>query len=474
MATKKTTKKAKEQKPKKVQLKLGALPEKVQLWKDGPYWATTNIGAEKPEDFGYYFWWGDTVGYKYVEDEWVAVDGTSTNFSFEAHNTPTFGDDKDFSNLKDGGWITDDLVLAPEHDAAHVHWGGGWRMPTEEELKNLLDKCRWTRKKVNGVQGYVVRGKGDYAAASIFLPCAGVGDGTSLTNAGSLGDYWSSVPTSDYYGNNASWYLYFNSSDHYTSNDGRYYCRDLGRSVRPVQGHAHLLARGADVRQLKVKIEYRDKDVAMCQSWHDAVFEICSRAYSIGFMAIDSLDEMKGAGYDEFSNAISENYRWYGLDLDHIGASLSVDGAETHEFDVSKCKRVEDGKANSWSEFYNKTGIYANDCDWQSLVVEFRFKGTVDPSKLEFHYKTVAWEGAGLKLLCGISYDGEMLHWKENDPDNKGLWMLLVDKDRYAEYNFGCDLAKLKWQPIPSEDVSRKRSKGKKSATKGGKAKAKG
>jgi hypothetical protein len=226
--------------------------------------------------------------------------------------------------------------------------------------------------------------------------------------------------------------------------------------------------------KLKVKIEYRDKDVAMCQSWHDAVFEICSRAYSIGFMAIDSLDEMKGAGYDEFSNAISENYRWYGLDLDHIGASLSVDGAETHEFDVSKCKRVEDGKANSWSEFYNKTGIYANDCDWQSLVVEFRFKGTVDPSKLEFHYKTVAWEGAGLKLLCGISYDGEMLHWKENDPDNKGLWMLLVDKDRYAEYNFGCDLAKLKWQPIPSEDVSRKRSKGKKSATKGGKAKAKG
>jgi hypothetical protein len=55
----------------------------VQLWENGPYWATTNIGAEKPEDYGYYFWWGDTVGYKRENDKWVASDGSNSNFSFE-------------------------------------------------------------------------------------------------------------------------------------------------------------------------------------------------------------------------------------------------------------------------------------------------------------------------------------------------------------------------------------------------------
>ena len=50
----------------------------VQLWDGGPYWATTNIGAEKPEDYGYYFWWGDTVGYKRENDKWVASDGLNS------------------------------------------------------------------------------------------------------------------------------------------------------------------------------------------------------------------------------------------------------------------------------------------------------------------------------------------------------------------------------------------------------------
>ena len=50
----------------------------VQLWDGGPYWATTNIGAEKPEDYGYYFWWGDTVGYKREGNKWVAVPSYDT------------------------------------------------------------------------------------------------------------------------------------------------------------------------------------------------------------------------------------------------------------------------------------------------------------------------------------------------------------------------------------------------------------
>ena len=55
---------------------------KVQLWAGGPYWAKTNIGAENSYDRGYYFWWGDTIGYKRVNDKWVASNGSSSNFSF--------------------------------------------------------------------------------------------------------------------------------------------------------------------------------------------------------------------------------------------------------------------------------------------------------------------------------------------------------------------------------------------------------
>lgn len=202
--------------------------DKVQLWENGPYWATTNIGAEKPQDYGYYFWWGDTIGYKRENDKWVASDGSNLNFSFASGNTPTYG--KDNSTLQSEGWITADGVLAPEHDAAHKHWGGDWRMPTKQEFDNLISKCDWTWGSMNGVNGYVVRGRGEYASNSIFLPCAGDGGGPSLNGAGTDGNYWSSVPNSDGY---SAWYLYLGSGNHYTY---YIYYRYLGQSVRPLQG----------------------------------------------------------------------------------------------------------------------------------------------------------------------------------------------------------------------------------------------
>ena len=202
----------------------------VQLWKGGPYWATTNIGAKNPEYYGYYFWWGDTVGYKRENGKWVATDGSSSNFSFSSGNTPTY--DKDITTLKSLGWITSDGVLAPAHDAAHVHWGGGWRMPTEAEFSALIANCTTTWKTQNGVYGRLVTGKGAYADRSIFLPAAGIGDVSSLYYPGSNGYYWSSSPISDDSINARN--LYFNPSDFYRRN----YSRFRGRSVRPVRGFA--------------------------------------------------------------------------------------------------------------------------------------------------------------------------------------------------------------------------------------------
>ena len=203
--------------------------EGVQLWKDGPYWATTNVGADKPHDYGLYFWWGDTVGYRRSGSSWVASDRSNRNFSFDSGNTPTYK--KSESELKRSGWLTSAGVLAPAHDAAHAHWGGAWRMPTDAELQALVNNCDWFWTSQNGTSGYLVSGRGAYSSASIFLPAAGFGHGTSLGNAGSVGYYWSSVPNSDSEGARS---LYFNSGNRHVLGDGR----DYGRSVRPVRGFA--------------------------------------------------------------------------------------------------------------------------------------------------------------------------------------------------------------------------------------------
>ena len=204
------------------------LPDKVQLWEGGPYWATKNIGAEEPQDYGLYFWWGDTVGYHREGYAWVASDGSSQNFTFSSVNTPTYG--KSNSTLQSEGWITASGVLTPEHDAAHVHWGGSWRMPTKDEISALNNNCDWIWTTHNGVSGYVVRGRGEYSGARIFLPAAG----ERLEWAGELGCYWSSVPyESD---SNIAWYLEFEPGFHSTYYD--YGGRNAGHSVRPVQGFA--------------------------------------------------------------------------------------------------------------------------------------------------------------------------------------------------------------------------------------------
>ena len=200
--------------------------DKVQLWEGGPFWATTNIGAEKPEDSGYYFWWGDTVGYKWENDKWVASDGSNSNFSFSIGNTPTYN--KSISTLKSEGWITADGVLAPAYDAANIHWGDGWRMPTKDELDALNSKCDWTWMTQNGVNGYIVKGRGNYAINNIFLPAAGYGVGTLLDHYSSYGYYWLSVYDSD------AKSFYFNSGYHYMSNQYRF----SGYTVRPIKNYS--------------------------------------------------------------------------------------------------------------------------------------------------------------------------------------------------------------------------------------------
>lgn len=114
----------------------------VQLWEGGPYFATRNVGATNPEDDGYYFWWGDTVGAlrNTTDDGWASAEDGS-DFVFSSANCPTFRKEIEaLKTLDDGNsYIDVNSNLVAKFDAATAHWGAPWRMMTDVELQNLVD-----------------------------------------------------------------------------------------------------------------------------------------------------------------------------------------------------------------------------------------------------------------------------------------------------------------------------------------------
>ena len=214
----------------------------VQLWENGPYWAECNVGANQPEKYGYYFWWGDTVGYKrnsgflssdgeyYSYVGWMSSAGKTTSSSpFDFSNYATY--DKDISVLKSLGYIDSTGNLAATYDAATVHLGSPWRMPTYAECLALISNCKTTRTMRNNVWGLLVTGRGLYSSKSIFLPAAGYCSGSYIFNFASHGEYWCSTPDSsksDY-----AWCLY-SYSDKCREQS---FSRGYGLPVRPVRGN---------------------------------------------------------------------------------------------------------------------------------------------------------------------------------------------------------------------------------------------
>ena len=170
----------------------------------GLKWATCNVGATTPEEYGDYFAWGEVEPKTtYNRDTYKYYDGS--NF------TKYTGSDK--------------TVLDPEDDAAAVNWGGAWRMPTKAEQDELCNNCTWTWTTQNGVNGYKVTGPN---GNSIFLPAASCMEEGSLYNAGSGGSYWSS--SLDTVSPNNACSVLFSSGNVVCYYD----YRSRGRSVRPV------------------------------------------------------------------------------------------------------------------------------------------------------------------------------------------------------------------------------------------------
>ena len=182
----------------------------------GIKWATCNVGANSPEEYGDYFAWGETSPKKYYD--WSTY--KYCNGSYDSMTK--YCEDSYY------GKVDNKTELELKDDAARVNWGGKWRMPTKEEQDELRDtnNCTWEWTTLNGVEGYKVTSKknGNF----IFLPAAGYRGSDNLSNAGSYGRFWSSSLNASY--SNDAYYVYFNSDDVGWLNISRCY----GLSVRAV------------------------------------------------------------------------------------------------------------------------------------------------------------------------------------------------------------------------------------------------
>ena len=163
----------------------------------GLKWAVHNMGATSPTEYGDYYAWGETA----------------TKYEFNYNECPI------------NGVEIDDISGNPEYDAARANWGSTWRLPTFEEINELVDccVCEWMADGlIHGIN--VVGPNGN----SIFFPAAGYRNTTFLKYPNEYGAYWTSTSGSDRYGAHA---LAFDEDGTRAGwGNGRY----IGRTIRPV------------------------------------------------------------------------------------------------------------------------------------------------------------------------------------------------------------------------------------------------
>ena len=153
----------------------------------GTLWATCNVGASVPEEYGNYYAWGETLTKSNYT--WYDYKYCYNGLYYESSLTK-------YCNIADFGYqgFTDNLgILQPEDDAATANWGADWRMPTWAEMNELVNNCssEWTVQ--NGVNGKLFTGP---SGNTVFFPAAGeyseYANGR-LVNVGDFGFYWTNT-----------------------------------------------------------------------------------------------------------------------------------------------------------------------------------------------------------------------------------------------------------------------------------------
>ncbi len=175
----------------------------------GTLWATCNLGASCPEEYGDYFAWCETVPkdeYTYENYKWWYFDENGYRYISKYNTRSNFGP------------IDNKTEMEPEDDAARMNIGTSWCIPSLDQVVELVNSCTWQWTQRNGVNGHLVTGPN---GNTMFLPAAGYRDGSSLEYVGTYGIYWSRSLYS--YLPDRAYCLYFDSQYWDSEDFGRFY-----------------------------------------------------------------------------------------------------------------------------------------------------------------------------------------------------------------------------------------------------------
>ena len=155
-------------------------------------WASMNVGATNPQDYGVYIMWGERSERSERDYDWYSY--KYCYYSDDSMTKYCVTDGRGYNGFKD--WKT---ILDPADDIATAEWGGGWRTPTQAEAQELVDNCTWIwteNYNSTGIKGYTIKSNvAGYQEKSIFLPAAGYrlsSQSAGVQGAGFRGDYWTS------------------------------------------------------------------------------------------------------------------------------------------------------------------------------------------------------------------------------------------------------------------------------------------
>ncbi|MBQ9641112.1 MAG: Ig domain-containing protein [Bacteroidaceae bacterium] len=315
-------------------------------------WATMNVGAAAPEEAGSYFSWGETMpksNYQMKYYKWSEESAPTTMTKYVAYGFYGRGDGK--------------TVLEKEDDAATQNWGGSWRMPTVEEINELLTCCTWTWDSIK--MGYVVTS--NINDNSIFMPAAGRVSSVRPAFEGVDGEYWTSSLNQGDSNSGSAQRLSFSKRSQRVATCSRY----IGLTVRPVTSQYVIPVTGitlsdsmltmlaGDSYELKATVEPVEADSRMLvwTSSNDRVATVSSTgvvtAVGEGSATI-SCKTTDGRVVAACSVTVKElsgtsnGYDWVDLGLSVRWATMNV-GASAPE---------EKGSHFAWGEVEPKTNYY--------------------------------------------------------------------------------------------------------------------
>ena len=334
----------------------------------GLLWATCNVGATAPEEYGNYYAWGETT------TKGTYLFGNSTTYKLSK------------SELQSQGYIDGEGNLTSQYDAATANWGGDWRTPTKTEFEELINNCTWTWTEHNGVVCYKVEGPN---GNSIFLPSAGYYDGSQLKKGS--GNYWSST-INDYYGD-CTYSLYFDYSDYYTLYGHR---RSDGKNVRPVSGP-----------ETPNSNDHSYVDLGLSVKWATC---------NVGAETPEGYGDYFAWGETSTKATYTEgNCPTYGLSISQLQSQGYIDseGNLTAQYDAATANWGGDWRMPTYDELYE----LSTQCTWtwttQNGVNGYKVKGPNGNSiflpAAGFRYGSSLYSGSG-DYLSSTPYESDSEH----------------------------------------------------------------